>query len=71
MKIDHVLFEVMADELHSRKWVCQITEEEKMRYWRAERSVGESRAHDEEAKKAVMDEVFNNFHADIMKEMNE
>ena len=68
MKIDHVLFEVLADELHSRKWVCQITEEEKMRFWRAERAVGESHEHDEEAKQWVMDIAFKNFNDTMAKE---
>ena len=69
MKIDHVLFEVAADELHSRKWVCQISDAEKMRVWRAERAVGESRAHDEAVKTAVIDEAFEKFHLDATSEL--
>jgi len=69
MKIDHVLFEVLADELHARKWVCQITDEEKMRVWRSERVVGESSVNDEAAKSAVMDEAFEMFHRDVASEL--
>jgi hypothetical protein len=70
MKIDYILFEVPADELHARKWVCQIIEEEKMRGWRAERVVGESTLYDEEAKTAVMDEAFEKFYLDVTSELS-
>ena len=69
MSIDHVLFEVLADELHARKWVCQISDPENIRVWRSERVVGDDCSHDEEAKNAVIDEAFKKFHDDIIFEI--
>lgn len=68
MKIDHICYELnKAGE--PRKWVCQITETDgKQRFWRAERVVGKSSCHDEQAKTEVIDEAFAKFHADIASE---
>jgi hypothetical protein len=67
MKIDHVLFETTYDGV--KTWVCQITEEEKGRYWRAEMPSGNTPQENYDIKTTVMDKAFNEFMNDVKFEM--
>ena len=67
MKIDHVLFEATYDGV--KTWVCQITEEDKGRYWRAESPAGKSPQENQHIKVKVIDEAFKKFNDDIKSEM--
>ena len=67
MKIDHVLFE--ATYAGVKTWVCQITDEEKGRYWRAQSPSGNSPQENQHIKVKVIDEAFDKFNEEIKSEM--
>ena len=68
MSVDHILYESNITGI--RTWVCHISECDGLkRMWRAEKQVGESKLHDEEAKSAVIDEAYARFREDTAEEM--
>jgi hypothetical protein len=72
MKLDFELFQVLPDELNpSRKWVCCLSRDPyDGRVYRSERNVNNNDTrHDDLAKTLVMDEVFESFIHDYIKEV--
>jgi hypothetical protein len=67
MKIDHVLFEATYDGV--KTWVCQITEEDKNRFWRAQLPSGNTPQENQRIKVKVIDEAFKKFNGEIKSEM--